>query len=128
MARFSPYMLTEVRKKGCNALGVFELALCMAPILVQQFIGADVGPHGAPQPVTTAARLAVSICAAAAAGLDLFWRWRHEPDPRWWIKATSADAGGALVFIPGWSFATFLLGLAVWAAIVSPATAPPHVR
>jgi hypothetical protein len=126
--RFSRQSLTYARQKGCNALGVLELAACMLPLLVQQFLGADLGPHGEPRGITALQRVLLPLIALAAAVFDVVWRWREEPDPRPWVKLTSADAGGALVWIPAWILWAALAATGIFFLIEMPHMSSPYQR
>jgi hypothetical protein len=94
--------LTHGRRWGCNALGVLEFALVLAPLLIGAILRDAADAPGTPQGITHTQRLLFPICAFAAALFDYCWRWRNEPDPRWWVKLGSADAGGALTWVPAW--------------------------
>jgi hypothetical protein len=73
------------------------------------------------------------ILAAAMAVFDLRWRWREEPDPRWVVKALSADAGGALALLPAWLLWIALSVIGIFVLITvpdepSPYSSPPAHR
>src|SRR5688500_7037136 len=88
--------LTYSRRWGCNALVVLEFAFVLAPLLMGIAVGSDMSGGGTPQGISQIARVMLPICAIVAAVFDILWRWRNEPDPRWWVKLVSADAGAAL--------------------------------
>ena len=131
MGAFSRQSLTYVRLKGCNALGVIEFAVCLLPLLVSTAL--DAGASGPPQGIGRVERMMLPIIASAVAAFDLWWRWREEPDPRWWVKAFSADAGGALVFVPTWLFWVAMSAMGIFILIAvpyqpSPYSSPPAQR
>ena len=125
MGRFSRQTLTYVHRWGCNALGVIEFAVCLVP-LVLGTIGADAGET--PRGVETFARVLAVLLASATAVFDLRWRWREEPDPRWWVKAFSYEAGGSLVFLPGWLLWATWAGLVLLLLITVPLGPSPYAR
>ena len=130
MPRVRREVLTEARRAGCNALGVLELAACFAPaVAVEAVIGAIAGSADAtPQGIGTLGRVALLIGAIGAGAFDLRWRWREEPDPRWWVKAGSADAGGAMALGPGWMVAVVIAAIAIFALLTVGDSPSPYAR
>ena len=130
MGGFSRQMLTDLHYWGCNALGIFELAACALPNVLLGVIveGASMQPGEAAPVAEAVARGGAIFMAGVAAVFDLRWRWREEPDPMWWIKAFSHEAGGALMFFPGWMLCGALLALQLYVVIALPETPSPYAR